>query len=176
MGFFSDQSSTISSSGKPKSHKKKSLSAVHMYLFPVGGVPPRIDFPCKRVPPRPRVPARNPNWNTWPNFAKLTYLSVFDSRDGVSELSPSPSPPSSLTHVHSIQSHTLPTSTLLNFTCTQVPWCLACLTRPRASGVTMTPNTGRTIFSTESSALVFSLSSHRQSYTGLIFSSRFMDS
>ncbi len=32
--------------------------------------------------------------------AKLTYLSVYDSRDGASEPAPSPSPPSSLTHVH----------------------------------------------------------------------------
>jgi hypothetical protein len=61
-----------------------------------------------------------------------------------------------------------------------------CLVRSRTSGVTMTPNTSRTIFSThttqcirrcvESSALVFSLSSHRQSYPGLIFNSRFIDS
>ncbi len=31
---------------------------------------------------------------------KLTYLSVYDNRDGVSEQAASPSPPSSLTHVH----------------------------------------------------------------------------
>ncbi len=33
-------------------------------------------------------------------LAKLTYLSVYDNRDGVSEQAASPSPPSSLTHVH----------------------------------------------------------------------------
>jgi hypothetical protein len=42
-----------------------------------------------------------------------------------------------------IQSHT----TLLTFMCTQGLWCLACLARPRVSGVTMTPNTKCTIFS-----------------------------
>jgi len=43
---------------------------------------------------------------------------------------PSPSPPTSLTHVHSIQT---PTPTLLTFTCTQVLWFLSRLTRPRDS-------------------------------------------
>jgi hypothetical protein len=56
---------------------------------------------------------------------KLTYLSVYDSRDGASEFSPSPSPPSSLMHVHIIQSHPLPTSTLL--TCHSGPLvCCVC--------------------------------------------------
>ncbi len=67
------------------------------------------------------------------------------------------------------------------------PWCLVCLTRSRVSGVTMTPNTSRTIFSTRSTqctrgvlnphlqSQVFSLSSHRQSYVGLIFNSRFIE-
>ena len=82
------------------------------------------------------------------NSARLTYVSVYDSRDGVSEPAPSPSSPSSITRAHSIQSHTLLTPTLLTFMCTQVLWCLACLTRPRVSGVTMTSNTRRTIFST----------------------------
>jgi hypothetical protein len=35
-----------------------------------------------------------------PNSARLKYLSVLESRDGVSEPASSPSPPSSLTHVH----------------------------------------------------------------------------
>jgi hypothetical protein len=109
-------------------------------------------------PPRPHPPrshlhtgvcrciaSRNPNWHSWTNSVRLTYLSVYDSRDGVSELSPSPSPPSSLTDVHIIQSHTLPTPTFLTFMCTQVLWCLVCLVRSR---VTMTPNTRSTIFST----------------------------
>ena len=68
-----------------------------------------------------------------PNSARLTYLSVYDSRDGASVPAPS-----SLTHVHRIPSHTLPTSILLTFMCTQVLWCLPCLDRPRVSGVTMT--------------------------------------
>jgi hypothetical protein len=34
------------------------------------------------------------------NPARLTYLSVYDSRDVASASAPSPSPPSSLTHVH----------------------------------------------------------------------------
>jgi hypothetical protein len=75
------------------------------------------------------------------------------------ELSPSPSPPSSLTNVHSIQSHTLPTPTLLTFMCTQVLWCLPCLTRSRPSGVTMTPNTSRTIFSTRDLVVTSGLTS-----------------
>jgi hypothetical protein len=94
------------------------------------------------------IGSRNPNWHSVPNSARLTYLSVYDSRDGASEPAPSPSPPSSLTHVHSIPSHTLPTPMLLTFMCTQVLWCLARLARPRASGVTMRPDTRLTIFST----------------------------
>jgi hypothetical protein len=51
-------------------------------------------------------------------------------------------------HVHSIQSHTLLTSTLLTFMYTQVLWCLARLARSRASGVTMDPDIRLTILST----------------------------
>ena len=44
---------------------------------------------------------------------------------------------------------TLPTPTILTFTCVQVLWCLACLTRHRASGVTTRPaTTSLTVFST----------------------------
>ena len=32
------------------------------------------------------IGSRNPNWHTWPNSVRLTYLSVYDSRDGASEL------------------------------------------------------------------------------------------
>jgi hypothetical protein len=124
------------------------------------------------------IGSHNPNCHrlahTCPNSARLTYLSVYHIRDGTSEPAPSPSPPSSLTHEHNIQSHTLPTLTLLTFMWTQVLWCLTRLTRTRASGVTMTPDTRRTILSArttqgmwrrvESSALVFSLWSHRQSW------------
>ena len=46
------------------------------------------------------VGSRNAARQTLPTSAKLTHLSVYDSRDGVSEHAASPSPPSSLTHVH----------------------------------------------------------------------------
>jgi hypothetical protein len=45
-------------------------------------------------------------------------LSVYDSSDSASEPTLSPSHPSSLPHMHIIQSHTLPTPTLLTFTYT----------------------------------------------------------
>jgi hypothetical protein len=77
-----------------------------------------------------------------PNSARLMYLSMHDIRDDVSESVPFPSPPSSFTHVHTIQSHTLLTSTLLTFMCTQVLWCLPRLTRSRVSGVTIPPIPG----------------------------------
>ncbi len=92
--------------------------------------------------------SHNPNWHTMPTSARMTYLSVDDSRDGASESAPSPSPPSSLTHTHIIQSHNLPTPTLLTFMCTQILWCLTCLVRSRSSVVTMRPDTRLTIFST----------------------------
>jgi hypothetical protein len=56
-----------------------------------------------------------------PTSPKLTYLSMYDSNDGVSEHAASPSPPSSLTHVHRcIGSHNtarqiLPTSPKLTY-------------------------------------------------------------
>ena len=59
-----------------------------------------------------------------------------------------PVPPSSFTHVHSIQSHTLPTPTFFTIMWTQVLCCLARLTRSRVSGVTMRPDTSLTILST----------------------------
>jgi hypothetical protein len=46
------------------------------------------------------IGSRNPTRHSVPNSARLTYLSVYESRDGVSEPASSPSPPSSLTHVH----------------------------------------------------------------------------
>ena len=70
------------------------------------------------------------NQQTLPTSVKLTYLSVHDNRDGVSE------------------SHTLLTPTLLTFMCTQVLWCLARLVRPRASGVIMDPDIRLTILFT----------------------------
>ncbi len=39
------------------------------------------------------VGSRNPNWHTWPNSGRLTYLSVYDRRDVVSDLSTSRPPP-----------------------------------------------------------------------------------
>jgi hypothetical protein len=59
---------------------------------------------------------------------------------------PPRTPPSSLTHVHNIQTPILPTPTLLTFTCTQVLWFLSSLTRSRTSGVTTRPATSLTIF------------------------------
>jgi hypothetical protein len=58
---------------------------------------------------------------TLPTSAKLTYLSVYDSRDGVPEHVASPSPPSSLMHVHrcigsrNATRQTLPTSAKLTY-------------------------------------------------------------
>jgi hypothetical protein len=75
-----------------------------------------------------------------------TVVSVYDNRDDGSEPTPSPSQPSSFKYVHSIQSHTLPTSTLLTFMCTQVLWCLERLVRISFSGVTMRPDTSLLFF------------------------------
>ena len=113
-----------------------------------------------------------------PTTTKLTYLSVYDIRDDVFGYNASPSPSSSLTHVHRCigsrkatctiqttstkltylsvydrrdvvsESHTLLTPTLLTFMYTQVLWCLARLARPRASGVTMDPDIRLTILFT----------------------------
>jgi hypothetical protein len=93
----------------------------------------------------------NPNWQSLSKSVRLTNLSVYDNRDKSSEpalfelFSPHPS---SLTHVHNIQTPTLPTPTLLKFTCTQVLWFLSCLTRPSVSGVTTRPATRLNIIST----------------------------
>ena len=57
------------------------------------------EFP--RVPPPHSVLATQPG--SVPNSARLTYLSVYDGRDGASKSTPSPSPPSTLTHAHSEQ-------------------------------------------------------------------------
>ncbi len=46
------------------------------------------------------IGSRNPNWHTWPNSVRLTYLSVYDNRGGAPEPVPYPSSPSSLTHAH----------------------------------------------------------------------------
>jgi hypothetical protein len=46
------------------------------------------------------IGSRNATRQTLPTSTKLTYLSVYDRRDGVSEDAASPSPPSSLTDVH----------------------------------------------------------------------------
>jgi hypothetical protein len=67
------------------------------------------------------IGSRSATRQTLPTSAKLTYLSVYDSRDGVSEHTASPSPPSSFTYVHRyIGSHnatrqTLPTSAKLTY-------------------------------------------------------------
>jgi hypothetical protein len=59
----------------------------------------------------------------------LMHLRVYDSRDNSHQSSPSPSIYYSLTHVHS----TLPTSTVLTITCTQVLWFLERVTGPTIS-------------------------------------------
>ncbi len=46
------------------------------------------------------IGSRNGTRQMLPTSSKLTHLSVYDSRDGVSEHAASPSSPSSLTHVH----------------------------------------------------------------------------
>jgi hypothetical protein len=46
------------------------------------------------------IGSRNETRQTLSTSAKLTHLSVYESRAGVSERVASPSPPSSLTHVH----------------------------------------------------------------------------
>ncbi len=84
------------------------------------------------------IGSRNPTRHSVPNSVRLMYLNMYDSR--VSESAPFPTPPTSLTHTHNIESHTLLTPTLLVFMCTQVLWCLACLTRSRSSGVTTDPD------------------------------------
>jgi hypothetical protein len=100
-------------------------------------------------PPRPHPPPRSPmhtggsDLGTQPvsvvNSARLMYLSMYDNRDGVSESTHFPSPPSSFTYSHNIQPHTLLTPTLLTFMCTQVLWCLPRLTRSRVSGGSWIP-------------------------------------
>jgi hypothetical protein len=62
---------------------------------------------------------RNPQSLT-ESSARLLYLRVYDSRDSSRQPAPSPSLYYSFTHAHS----TLPTSTLLTITCTQVLWFL----------------------------------------------------
>ncbi len=65
------------------------------------------------------IGSRNATRQTLPTSAKLTYGSMYDSRDGVSERAAPPSPPSSLTHVHrcigsrNATRQTLPTSVKL---------------------------------------------------------------
>jgi hypothetical protein len=63
------------------------------------------------------------------SVTRLMYLRVYDNRDSSHQSVPSPSLYYSLTHPHS----TLPTTTLLTITCTQVLWFLERLTRPTVS-------------------------------------------
>ncbi len=55
---------------------------------------------------------RNPHWQSLPKSVTLTYLSVYESRDGASESAPSPSLPSSFTHVHRASVIATPTPTV----------------------------------------------------------------
>ena len=69
------------------------------------------------------IGSRNTARQILPTSAKLTYLSMYDSSDGVSEHAASPSPPSSLTHVHrcigsrNTARQILPTSAKLMYLC-----------------------------------------------------------
>ncbi len=60
---------------------------------------------------------------------RLMNLRVYDNRDNSHQSAPSPSLCYSLTHAHS----TLPTTTFITITCTQVLWFLERLTRPTVS-------------------------------------------
>ncbi len=73
---------------------------------------------------------RNRNPHLLADFAaRLMYSRVYDNRDTSHQSAPSPSLSSSLTHAH----NTLPTSTLITITYTQVLWFLESLTRPAVS-------------------------------------------
>jgi hypothetical protein len=61
--------------------------------------------------------------------ARLMYLRVYDNRDSSHQSAPSPSLSYSLTHAH----NTLPTTTFITITCTQVLWFLERLTSPTVS-------------------------------------------
>ncbi len=113
-----------------------------------------------------------PTWQSLSKSVRLTYPSVYDNRDTVSDPTLLSPPPSSRTDVHIIQNPTLPTPTLLTFTCSQVFWFLSRLTKSRVSSVTTRPVTSLTIISTcplnpvcvrslDPSVLVFSLSLYR---------------
>ncbi len=120
-------------------------------------------------------------------FMTNIIYSVYDSRDRSSEVELFElfsNPPSSVTHLHNIQTPTLPTPPLLRFTFTQVLWFLSCLTRPRASDVTTRPAVSLSIISTRGTKchwvryarrldptfLLFSLSLHRHPFTYILFS------
>ena len=89
---------------------------------------------------------RNPT-DLWAVSTTPTTYSVSDSKVS---FTPAPTPRShcSLLPTYNIHTPTLPTPTLLTFTCTQVLWFLPCLTRTRASVVTTRPTTRVTVFST----------------------------
>ncbi len=96
--------------------RKKSCPGLELQKLIHNKIPPNLLHIC-----REKKFSNNLTRQTLPTSTKLTYLSVYDtdSRDGVSVRSTSPSPPSSLTHVHRcIGSHnttrqTLPTSAKL---------------------------------------------------------------
>ncbi len=88
------------------------------------------------------------NRNSLP--AASTTPTIYSVVDSIVAFTPTPTPHSrsSLSHTRSIHTPTLPTSTLLTFTCTQVHWFLSRqtrLTRTRASGLTTRPDTRLTI-------------------------------
>ena len=71
---------------------------------------------------------RNPKSLT-ESVVRLMYLRVYDNRDSSRQSAPSPSLSYLITHVH----NTLPTSTILTITYTQILWFLERLTRPTVS-------------------------------------------
>ena len=120
------------------------------------------------------------------------YLSMYDSRDGVSESVSSPSPPSSLTYVrwcfwvqayysfyprNPVYARRLDSSVLVislsfhrhPFVCILFSSRFTCYNNKSGFECTSARHG-------DTSALTFSLSSHRHSYIPLIFGSRFIDS
>jgi hypothetical protein len=79
------------------------------------------------------------NRNTLP--AASVTPTIYSVSDNIVEFTQAPTPHSrsSQSHAHSIRTPTLPTSTLLTVTYSQVLWFLSRLTSPRASGVTTGP-------------------------------------
>jgi hypothetical protein len=88
---------TISRFMHPRHKKKGSDSAPTAYASPPSAPSPS---PSSLTHVHRCIGYRNPHWQSLTKSARLTYPSLYDSRDDASETTSSPSPPSSLTHVH----------------------------------------------------------------------------